>query len=60
MISDISIPFGKTLKPTYEEFLKFDQFMENCEKDKSLQGTGIFKVPFYLSTLFLINPGSSS
>lgn len=44
MIADISIPFAKTLKPSMEEFVNFEQFVENCDKDKSLQACGCFKV----------------
>mgnify|MGYP007019904602 CR=1 FL=1 len=47
MIADISIPFAKTLKPSMEEFVNFEQFVENCDKDKSLQACGCFKVTFY-------------
>lgn len=44
MIDGVNIPFGKTFKPSLEEFEDFEQFMENCDKDRSLKDTGIFKV----------------
>lgn len=43
-MTDSEIPLAKILHPSFDEFVDFEQFVENIDHDKSLQQYGLVKV----------------
>ncbi len=54
MISEQEIPFTKILRPSLQEFSDFEEFVEELDRDKSLQNYGMFKVKTFFFILVLL------
>ena len=54
-MTDNEIPLAKILRPSFDEFVGFEQFVENIDRDKSLQEYGLVKVMMTIRNDFEIS-----